>query len=161
MNEKIDLTELLKDCPLGTRFYMSVLGEQVKLDSTLKTETEHPIIVKAADGNIFYLSKYGQLFAQYKYGDCILWPSEECRDWSKFKVPVKKFNPRTLHPFDKVIVRLEDQTFWTIDFFSFVETKNVKCVGGYFNRCVPYNDDTKHLLGTSDEAPEYYKYWED
>ena len=27
--------------------------------------------------------------------------------------------------------------------------------------CVPYNDDTKHLVGTTDEAPEYYRYWED
>lgn len=26
---------------------------------------------------------------------------------------------------------------------------------------IPYNDDTKHLVGTSLEAPEYYRYWED
>ena len=26
---------------------------------------------------------------------------------------------------------------------------------------IPYNEDTKHLNGTSDEAPEYYRYWED
>ena len=27
--------------------------------------------------------------------------------------------------------------------------------------CIPYNNDTKHLIGTTDEAPEYYRYWED
>lgn len=27
--------------------------------------------------------------------------------------------------------------------------------------CIPYNDDTKHLVGTKEEAPEYYRYWED
>ena len=26
---------------------------------------------------------------------------------------------------------------------------------------IPYNDDTKHLVGTTDEAPEFYRYWED
>ena len=30
-----------------------------------------------------------------------------------------------------------------------------------YDKCIPYNDETKHLLGTSDEAPEYYRYWED
>ena len=27
--------------------------------------------------------------------------------------------------------------------------------------CIPYNEDTKHLVGTTEEAPEYYRYWED
>ena len=27
--------------------------------------------------------------------------------------------------------------------------------------CIPYNDETKHLVGTTDEAHEYYRYWED
>ena len=30
-----------------------------------------------------------------------------------------------------------------------------------YTMCIPYNDDTKHLIGTKNEAPEYYKYWED
>ena len=30
-----------------------------------------------------------------------------------------------------------------------------------YDKCIPYNDETKHLLGTSEEAPEYYRYWED
>ena len=29
------------------------------------------------------------------------------------------------------------------------------------NMIIPYNDETKHLVGTTDEAPEYYRYWED
>ena len=27
-------------------------------------------------------------------------------------------------------------------------------------KVIPYNDDTKHLLGKSVEAPEDYRYWE-
>ena len=30
-----------------------------------------------------------------------------------------------------------------------------------FKYCIPYNDDTKHLVETKEEAPEYYRYWED
>ena len=36
-----------------------------------------------------------------------------------------------------------------------------------FNEVIPYNEETKHLLGTADEVPEYYQYvdeddeWED
>ena len=29
-----------------------------------------------------------------------------------------------------------------------------------FNMVIPYNDETKHLIGTTEEAPEYYRYWE-
>ena len=32
---------------------------------------------------------------------------------------------------------------------------------GNYGWCIPYNDETKHLVGTTDEAPEFYKYWED
>ena len=36
-----------------------------------------------------------------------------------------------------------------------------KCVGNNYKLCIPYNDDTKHLVGTTNEAPEFYRYWED
>lgn len=165
MNENINLVEILKDCPEGTKFYSSVYGELIyssmhpdllntKIyfinENIRSTINESPLVIG------YY--RDGRLYATK--GECTIFPSKDQRDWSKFKVPVKKFDPRTLHPFDKVIVRLEEQTFWTIDFFSFIETKNVKCVGGYFNRCIPYNDDTKYLVGTTNEAPEYYRYWE-
>lgn len=161
MNEKIDLTELLKDCPLETRFYMSVLGEQVRLDSISKTEIEHPITVKTDDNNIFYLSKYGQLFAQYKHGDCILWPSEECRDWSKFKAPIKKFDPKTLMPFDRVLVRDGDcGGIWRVSLFSCMLSNGMLCECRW-DQGIPYNDETKHLVGTSDDPDEKYVWWEE
>lgn len=165
MNKKIDLTELLRYCPLETRFYMSVLGEQVKLDSILKTATDYPIVVRTDDATIFHLSKYGQLYAQYAHGDCVLWPSKECGDWSKFKAPIKKFDPKTLMPFDRVLVKV-DRTLctWKCALFSHIDKNKqaeYSCSGLNYKYCIPYNDDTKHILGTSDEAPEYYKYWEE
>lgn len=72
------------------------------------------------------------------------------------------FNPKTLKPFDKVIARIDEQGIWCCELFSFIEddTNLIKCCGAYYQYCVPYNDDTKHLVGTTEEAPEYYRYWE-
>ena len=75
--------------------------------------------------------------------------------------PEPKFDPKTLNPFDKVLVRTEGYNLWSVDLFSFISDRDFKCVGGYFKRCIPYNVKTKHLIGTCDEAPEFYRYWED
>ena len=77
----------------------------------------------------------------------------------------EKFNPKTLQPFDKVLVRDYSSCYWNCDFFSRIDdsTSNHKyiTVSSAYIFCIPYNDETKHLVGTSEEAPEYYRYWED
>ena len=35
------------------------------------------------------------------------------------------------------------------------------CLYDHYKYCIPYNDDTKHLVGTAEEAPEFYRYWEE
>ena len=79
--------------------------------------------------------------------------------------PKEKFDPKTLKPFDKVIVKDYPASYWNCDFFSRVDdsTSNHKfiTIGYAYKFCIPYNDDTKHLVGTKDEAPDFYKYWED
>lgn len=84
------------------------------------------------------------------------------------KLVKPKFDPKTLVAFDKVLVRLRKDCIWHATFFSHYD-KEVKW-GCYpfvttgsrsYSECIPYNDETKHLLGTSEEAPEYYRYWED
>ena len=73
-----------------------------------------------------------------------------------------KFDPKTLQPFDKVLVRYNDTGRWKCAFYSHGSTiyKYTTANSGYMY-CIPYNDETKHLLGTTDEAPEFYRYWED
>ena len=76
----------------------------------------------------------------------------------------EKFDPKTLNPFDKIIARCSDFK-WVCDMFShYDKSKCVMpyvCVGSFYEFCIPYNDETKHLVGTTEEAPEYYRYWED
>lgn len=76
----------------------------------------------------------------------------------------EKFDPKTLKPFDKVLARMK-YGMWYADFISLPidELNPIICVMGDkdFDTIIPYNDDTKHLLCTTEEAPEYYRYWED
>ena len=78
--------------------------------------------------------------------------------------PQTKFDPKTLKPFDKVLVCNDNDT-WQVEFFSHICQHEpngwFQCSGDSYYFCIPYNDETKHLVGTTEEAPEFYKYWED
>ena len=164
MNENIDLTKILKNCPRGTKLYSLIFGE-VDFEK-IGSDDEYAIFI--TKGNItasftkegFYYNGLGE--------ECLLFPSKDQRDWSKFTATwykAEKFDPKTLKPFDRVLVRDNNDTEnWSCDFFSYIEESDVYkyiSIKSGFKQCIPYNDDTKHLVGTKDEAPEYYRYWED
>lgn len=164
MNENIDLTKILKDCPKGWKLYSPLCGE-VKFDS-ITENSEFPITVLNETIDM-YLTRKGTYCAGIEGAECILFPSKEQRDWSKFTAPWyknEKFDPKTLKSFDKVLVTDEHHTRWRCTFFShIVDQLNYKYVtiDSCYKFCIPYNDNTKHLVGTTKEAPEYYRYWED
>lgn len=168
MNENIDLTKILKNCPKGTKLYSPLFGE-VKLERVEDNIFGLPIWVSDSHSQYRYFFNDGK----YKSGiytdssistdECMLFPSKENRDWSQWECPNPKFDPNTLKPFDKVICR-NGIGMWHCDFFSsYIETYVFKyaCIGNAYRYCIPYNDDTKHLVGTTAKAPEYYRYWED
>lgn len=78
--------------------------------------------------------------------------------------PQTKFDTKTLKPFDKVLVHNDNDT-WQVEFFSHIcqhEPKGwCQCSGDSYYFCIPYNDETKHLIGTNQDAPQHYRYWED
>ena len=171
MNENIDLTKILKDCPEGFPLYSTIYGNVTFL-STIKNVIE-------------FIYSYKTDYKTYKYkshvnlkgnpsdfynGECTLFPSKEQRDWSKFTAPWYKkgkkdrFDPKTLKPYDKVLVKDYSDDGWKVDFYSHKDTSmtyHYRCIGETYRCCIPYNDDTKHLVGTNDKAPDYYRYWED
>ena len=231
MNENIDLTKILKDCPIGWKFYSSVYGEVEFLGvlrdyiSLHEREDEwcfpniqrqrYPIQLMTDSGE-YCVSREGR--HRYSVGECTFFPSREQRDWSKFTAPwykkeesikpkfkvgdrirnketnkddvyeiskvyddtygivgftwmiymkyqdqyelvPNKFDPKTLKPFDKVIFK--GHGMWFCGLFSHIHN-SYACVGETYYKCViPYNDDTKYLVGTRDEAPYFYRYWED
>ena len=164
MNENLNLVEILKDCPVGTKLY-SPIYDDVELLSVRQNDCgDYPIEIKLITNSTDELTKDGRLFAEFN-GECMLFPSKEQQDWSKFKPSKPKFDPKTLQPFDKVLVRDINSEKWKIQLFSHIIKdcfpSEYHCIGSCYNFCIPYNDDTKHLVGTKDEAPEFYRYWEE
>ena len=165
MNENIDLTKILKDCPKGWKLYCTIYGEVEFV--CIDEYEEYPIKVMVKRKFIDAFSGKGFIRPQYNIKG-MLFPSKDQIDWSTFTAPwykKEKFDPNTLKPFDKVLVKLSNDDVWIADFFSYYDKleKYMKyvCVTHLAVFCIPYNDDTKHLLGTNKEAPEFYKYWDD
>ena len=86
----------------------------------------------------------------------------------QYELVPNKFDTKTLQPFDKVLVRdsrlVSDSpsSWWRCQIFSFISEEDKDypyvCIGESYSYCIPYNDDTKHLVGTNKEEPEFYKY---
>ena len=221
MNENLNLVEILKDCPTGTRFYTPVWGE-ISFRKVLGNKI-YGISIDTCNDNI-YLTKEG-CYLPINDAECIIFPSKDQRDWSKFTAPwynklvepkfkvgdkivnlqmkymgcsgakgtiseitddkyiftdgscmfisnqdnwkldKDRFDPKTLKPFDKVLVRDSEKDKWDCELFSLMDENLIhkfKCCGLFsYIYCIPYNDETKHLVGTNQEAPEYYRYWEE
>ena len=176
MSKDIDLTEILKNCPRGAKFYSYIFGEDTHFMGVSSHQGDaRPIFIygKYGEGQNFCLTRNGHAYAD-NYGECCIFPSKDQRDWSKFTAPwykqeakdtketKEKFDPKTLQPFDRVLGCLVD-SYWKCDIFSnIIETAYFpyKCSGDSYVRCIPYNDETKHLVGTTDAAPDFYRYWE-
>ena len=230
MENKINIAEILKDCSKGTKLYSPLFGE-VTLE---EVETECTALIKIKyNANI--CSKFFKtgLYYNYEGAECLLFPSKEMRDWSKFfkrgdilvngditvlfeewvdssyrcfktsliirdsinKVYTKetthnveyfqlasktqqedfikkieafyngKYNPITLQvesikskcefkPFDKVLVKDNSDEKWTISMFSHYDQEDdifpYVCVGSRYYQCIPYNEQTAHLVGTKE-----------
>ena len=162
MNENLNLVEILKDCPKGTKLYSTVFGD-VEFMKVFQEKVFYPIEIKLNNNLIENLTKDGRMFTEYS-GECTLFPSREQRDWSKCKLEKPKFDPKTLQAFDMVLIRDSKYEDWRCDIFSHIHNRgdyHFRTITAYYAYCIPYNDETKHLVGTTDEAPEFYRYWED
>lgn len=79
----MNIAEILKYCPEGTKLYSTIYGEvefiQVSIRNLIEIKPENRIIIR--------------LFSDGKYnldGECVLFPSKGERDWSQFRIPVKR-----------------------------------------------------------------------
>lgn len=260
MNENLNLVDILKDCPQGYKLYSPIYGE-VKFEKIIN-DKNYPILFNYRDmacefyvGNV---TKDGRHNVKYE-GECVLFPSKEQHDWSKFKVQPEmidgefyycnykgrkyvfiykkkddlyktnnyaiikindlpyllkqdapiycgnvgyfdelrnateeekrmlfqiiekngrkwdadkkklveiepKFDISTLQPFDKVLVRDFDNDIWTCSFhelFLKYITHPFITTRGSYKQCIPYNDETKHLVRKTEMPPEKYINWGD
>jgi hypothetical protein len=160
MNENIDLTKILKDCPRGTKFYSAVDGDVVFWG--IIESSPYPIFTDK--------STYTKKGTEYiDRGECVFFPSKGQRDWSMFVPTWEQKKPKvkvTIHPFDKVLGKFENaiNEKWHADVFtqkledSDDEDENgLYCLGFKYDKILPYNKDTAHLLGTNDDCPIDYE----
>ena len=159
----IDLTKILKNCPKGTEFYSTIWGKVFFELIIHHPDEDFPVRLKNTNDEWIFLTKEGKYNHIYEDSECILFPLKDQRDWNKFSASwykKEKFDPKTLKPFDKVIAK-NNRSEWICAFFSHIKEFEIypyRTSSGGYAYCIPYNDDTKHLIGTTKEAPEYYKY---
>lgn len=160
--KELNLCEILKDCPKGMKLYTPLYG----VCSLYSVDDKFVTVDYVGTVNIICNETFFPNGAISELGDeCLLFPSKDNRDWSTFKTKKERFDPKTFQPFDKVLVRDINKQNWHCDFFSFFyDTKPMitcRCVTNSYKYTIPFNDDTAHLVGTTDEAPENYKWWEE
>lgn len=75
--------------------------------------------------------------------------------WDAEKKQIVDLKPKIeLKPFDKVLSRRCSEDYWVLNFYSHKSHKTDYhiCIDGSSNLyCIPYNEETAHLLGTTDE----------
>lgn len=80
--------------------------------------------------------------------------------WDAEKKLIMDLKPKVeLKPFDKVLCRNSKDDTWEADFFARLTRKEIDytqsgkylCVGDLWMYCIPYNEETAHLLGTTDD----------
>lgn len=85
MEKKINIAEILRDMPQGTKLYSPLFGkcEYIHIDNSI-----YPITIKAqstySTASEFIMTKDGRYFAGYEEAECSLFPSARMRDWNKF-----------------------------------------------------------------------------
>lgn len=143
--EELDLTQVLKDCPNGTKLYSPMLGE-VTLDKINISDRLYPITVRTR-GAIRYKFHADGKFFNFEDAECMLFPSRKIRDWSTFKP--KQSEPQ-FEPKQWVLAR-NDYNIWELQIYSHYRMDHPYphcCLGGTFKDCIPY-EGNEELIGTS------------
>ena len=163
----VNVANILKEVPKGTKLWSNNFGD-VEFDRVF-IGVEYPIRCIDAFQNYRYYTEYGYYDKTQKNGECTLWPSKNHRAWDDeaykiLGIEKKQEVPFGLKPFDKVLVRNLPDDYWRAEFFSFIfiysgekTSFHFACVGNQWKYCIPYNDETKHLLGTIQMPPEKYR----
>lgn len=154
----MNIAEILKKCPKGTKLYSPIFGE-VELDNV--DDKKYPITCITRNVGYELFTSEGKYFLDYPDTECVLFPSKDQRDWNKFivpdQVPDQINDQETKHqfkPFDKVLVRDDDDKEWQCNMFSYIyEDGDYGCFNSWWKQCIPY-EGNEHLLGTTNNPKQ-------
>lgn len=103
----------------------------------------------------FYIARPSTEEEQKQLFDAL---AKKGKTWDTENKKVIDLKPKwTPKPFDRVVTRVDDDAIWTANIFSHIdqygEYNTIGCVGGY-PYCLPYNEKTAKLIGTTKEWKE-------
>lgn len=84
MENKINIAEILRDMPKGTKLYSPLFG---KCEYIAVVGDKRPINIRTSnttDMQYEALTEYGCYFSDFEDTDTVLFPSAKMRDWDKF-----------------------------------------------------------------------------
>src|SRR5574344_620782 len=85
---------------------------------------------------------------------------KEGKRWNAETKQVEDIENKYFKPKDWCLMRTASDYAWCLCQFSNMDSESYVAIGGAMHEyCIPYNDETKHLLGTTEDAPEKYKTW--
>lgn len=141
----MNISEILKRLPSGTKIYSSLHGSEIEL---VKVEegSSKPIYTRQHPTSGMLDSFYPD-GSYLKGGECMLFPSKDEREWQNISLGLK--------PFDRVLAKESKDDYWEINFFSSYTGKKEQpymCLMGSYEYCIPFEGNEKYLGKT--ENPE-------
>lgn len=82
MENKINIAEILKDCPKGMELYSPVYGK-VELWK-VNSNSVYSIMTATSIDRAGSFTSEGRLYEKYPSSECLLFPSSGMRDWTRF-----------------------------------------------------------------------------
>ena len=103
-----------------------------------------------SDRNVFI--RYATDFEKQQLFDTL---AKKGKAWDAEKKQIVDLKPKCeFKPFDKVLGRNEKDDVWEAELFSHYREESqypFRCIGFDRKYCIPYNEETAHLLGTTDD----------
>lgn len=100
----------------------------------------------------FYIARPSTEEEQKQLFDAL---AKKGKTWDAENKKVIDLKPKWIpKPFDRVVTRVDNDAIWTANIFSHIDSygeyNTIGCVGGY-PYCLPYNEETAKLIGTTDD----------
>lgn len=89
MKDRINIEKLLKDCPEGMELYSPLCGKCFYKGIEEKIHPDYKLVVKTQKGTEIWFDEFGNYFKDFDDSKCLLFPSKDQQDWSKFQRPFK------------------------------------------------------------------------
>ncbi len=116
MNENLNLVDILKDAPRGTKLWSPICGDCI-LDKIKTTDNYTIYCLDVSHHTPARFTSDGKYTLGFNDGECVLFPSKDNRDWQKFEVTKKH---KEFKPYQKVLVRewYDCKSIWTASLYS-------------------------------------------